>query len=333
MLDERGRRPRFSRLGWLFGGLFSGKFGLVALAVLVVGGVGLLAYEGIFGKVGSSDAPRVVRVDHPEAGRELTSVERSLAERFGIPLRLGVNGRPVVRMEDSGEVRELTPVEVEFPAGSAFEYSDSGSAWAPGPRGWGVWWDADMARNSAFETLHLGRESWVARQNEEMERALLGLEHGVRMLLELDFETWRYGQGEEFAAMMRAYVESYPFREPGYWGMIPERWVCSEKLEFELRHGVSEGCPSMDVVNGVSRVWIEIGVFAEQLMGIAEMAEFRDSQTTKQAAATNTMTEMSAAVGDLVGMRERLPEALERLRFAAEEERLSMWHEMLEGME
>ena len=331
LLDSRGRRPRFSRLKWLAGGFFSGKVGLAVLTIfLVVGGVWLV-YHRYFTTPADAGMVGMVVTSHPEAGRPLTSSEAGAATRFGDPIRLGDSGRPVVKFHSTGEVRELTPLELEFPEGSVAEERGGGVLWAPGRLGWGIWWDGQEAEDAARKHLYMDRDGWVARQNLEIARALAGLENGMVGLLGMDLENWRSGQGLGMSVYMDSFVGAYPDVSPGYWGTVGWRWMCDETLESELRHGVTEGCPSPEVSAGIGLVWTEVGLMAELLRGFAAIAAVRDIQTSKQAMVANTSNEMRLALNDLVSIRDRLPGALALLDVVAAREGLLMRHTFLEG--
>ncbi len=331
LLDNRGRRPRLSGLRWLAGGFLSGKFGMVVLATfLVIGGVWLV-YNRFFDEPAGLGGAGIVLSNHPEAGRSLTAQEAGSVARFGEPLYLGDSGRPVVKLDSTGEVRELTPLELEFPAGRVVEQRGNGVLWAPGRLGWGVWWDGEDAAEGARKHLYMDRIGWVTRQNEELARGLAGLEGGILGLANMDLEDWRGGQGRDLFAYVESYIAGYPDVSPGYWGDVGWKWVCDENLEEELRHGVSEGCPSEEVVGAISLVWMEMGVVAELLRGFAAIAAARDGLTARQAMMANASNEMSLALDDIVSVRDRLPGALALLDVVAEREGLRMRHTFLEG--
>ena len=331
LLDSRGRRPRFSRLRWLAGGFLAGKFGLAVLVIfLLVGGVWLV-YNRYFSMAADVGVVAVSGAKHPEAGRGLTASEAGAVARFGEPMHLGDSGRPVVKLDSTGEVRELTPVELEFPAGKLAEERGDGVLWSPGRLGWGIWWDGEDAADAARKHLYMDRVGWVARQNAEIAQALAGLENGMVGLAAMDLESWKVGQGERLSVYMDSFVAAYPDASPGYWGALGWKWMCDETLETELRHGVTEGCPSDDVSGAISLVWTEIGVMAELMRGFAAIAAVRDIQTAKQAMTANTSNEMRLALDDLLSVRERLPGALALLDMVSEREGLLMRHSFLEG--
>ena len=325
----RGRRPRFRKLRFLFGGWFAGKIGLAVLVVFLAVAVGAMGYERWY----SEDAREVTFVEedfiHPEAGRDLTADEAGVAARYGRPLYLGDSGLPMVRNLDTGEVRELTPVEVDFPAGVVYDETDGPGVWAPGPRGWGVWWDAGAASLDARRTLALDRRGWVERQNAEIARVLGGLEHAVDLVGEWDRDAWVVGSGTRAARHMSAMWEAYPDAMLGYWGLVPSRWWCDERLEHDLRHGVTFGCPSGEVVGAVEAVWVEVGLFIEMMTEVSELGRLRDELTARQASSLNVDRKIDLSLTDLLAIRERLPAALALLDYRADKEMLRMKHEFV----
>ena len=130
--ERRLRRRRGFRSLWL-GNWLTGSTGVAVLCIFLVPGVGWLGFRE-FGWVGSrasgfsSSGPAF-----PERVRSLTAVEHSFASCYGAPLHMGPGGRPVVRVESTGDVRELTSFEMEL---------DSPVSYLPSRRGrtgWDGW--------------------------------------------------------------------------------------------------------------------------------------------------------------------------------------------------
>ena len=110
LAEERERRRSKVRLAWP-GNWFTGRFGLVVLVVFVGGGLGWSLFQTLGARFDSRSSSAVSDVLHPESGRDLTVAEYALAEQYGQPVFLGDGGMPLIQVEATGEVREITPVE------------------------------------------------------------------------------------------------------------------------------------------------------------------------------------------------------------------------------
>ena len=327
--ERRRPRSRWRGLRFLIGGYYSGRFGLAVLAVFMTLGVGVMVYQNWFAGPSNTVSVEERGDAHPETGRPLTAQEAGMAARFGEPLYLGDQGYPVVRDRDSGEVREVTPVEVDFPSGVLFQDAEGGAVWAPGPRGWGIWWDQETVELEGRLSLRMDRDGWVARQNEELARALVGLEYATEQLALWSLDDWTSGRATGLAMFMDAYRAEYPEAKPGFWGLVPGRWYCDEQLEKDLRHGVTVGCPSGALVSALEGVWVEIGLYAETLSIVADLGRLRDGLTARQISSLNVDRSMGEAAQDLLAIRDRLPVALERLDGEAERNLVNMEHHFM----
>ena len=325
--DDGGKKPRFLGLRNTLGFLLGTKVALGLVVVVVVGGIGLLFYERVIDRDEDYEsASREVVVD-PEYGRPLNAREVGLAARWGEPMFLGKGGMPLMRVHGSGEVREVTPVEIDFPSGEFYVIEQGDVVWAPGRYGWGVWWKLDRSNELTKDVMLLGRQSWVAVQNRELDLALGRLEVGVTFLLGLELEVWRSGQGQEMLDYFEQYRREYDvWALEGNWGVVPFRWRCDGQLEIELREGITPGCPSGEVAGAVSRVWREIGMFSEELHYFARVSAMRDTMTSKSAANVNLSGEMVHLVEDLSSMENHLMDSLSELSWYASNESLVMDH-------
>lgn len=147
LAEERNRRR-----GWFWmlrGGpvagyrliLFGAVFGVIGLGYTALGlggdddpAVGRSALDGGLGSGGRSSA---VFLDEG-----VGAADYGAAIGYGQVVGEGPGGRPVVAVEGSSEVRELTEVEVEFGRGDVVREvpEKDGALWNPGPRGLGLWW-------------------------------------------------------------------------------------------------------------------------------------------------------------------------------------------------
>ena len=288
----------------------SGRAGLAVLAVAAIGGLGL----ALFGPESSGDpgfgGPEALRVSegrvHPEAGRPLAGPEVMAALPFGEPLELGPGGNPLFRHAATGEVRELTPVELEFAretAGSGVPFlpaAEAGVVWAPGPRGWGLWWSRESYVETVRPSLFFNREGWLKRQEDELRHAAGLLRESLAGVAEMEFDPWRRGVG------LLAY---YPLRElrsrhssvlvTGQWSMVPYAWVCHPEIESGLSRGVSNGCPPPGLSDAFADAWYALGWLADGLYGVARLAVAMDALSLAALYDSGLLQQQVAAVTDL----------------------------------
>ena len=116
LAEERERRLRrrrgiraFFPSSWL-----TGRAGVFILVVFLLGGLGWLGFQrwGDADRLGPGSGSPSFSSPVPERARDLTASEYSLASRYGRPLYFGTEGVPVVQVEGTGKVRELTPFEL-----------------------------------------------------------------------------------------------------------------------------------------------------------------------------------------------------------------------------
>ena len=153
--------------------LFGGRRGIFVLAGFLVVGLGWTVSDAGVPRSGPALEPVGLEAAHPEVGRQLGPAEYSTAARFGEPLRLGPGGMPELLVESTGEVREVTPVEVEFDRSGPVVFDGVGPVlWQPGPRGWGIWWVDQRARVDFSSGVRLPRVQWRDRQERELDGVL-----------------------------------------------------------------------------------------------------------------------------------------------------------------
>ena len=111
--ERRLRQRRGLRSLWL-GNWLTGRTGVVFLCIFLVVGLGWLVFQRM--DSGGSDVRAHVSAAVPERVRDLTASEHALASGYGEPLYMGPGGLPVLRFESTGQVREMTPMEVDSDA-------------------------------------------------------------------------------------------------------------------------------------------------------------------------------------------------------------------------
>ena len=203
---------------------------------------------------------------------------------FGEPRGVGVNGLPVVDHKDTGVTRELTPVEVEF-------YEDSGGdwvpflpgeegrvVWAPGPDGWGMWWEHDPVLEALSGGMVFDRRGWVEKQRSELQAAVDDLGVAVLGLMEMEFDPWRKGVSDDMYWALERVRERYPMVEAGApWSAVPSQWRCSDQLELAVWGSVTNGCPPDNLNSALSEVWGRLGAMVEELYGISRLGVAMDN--------------------------------------------------------
>ena len=195
LAEERVRRFRWWwPFDWAPGRVLTGRFGLVMLVgFLVVGAVWVMFWNG--GPDESGYGRRQVGAGGVGERRALGPLDTVRAAEFGEVLYVGENGLPVVEHSVTGVVRELTPVEWEHDAGIPFVVQDYGSGvvWAPGPRGWGMWWSLDDEVESLRTKVKFPRDRWIKKQEVELRWTAWRVSETMEVLLELDLEGLEQG--------------------------------------------------------------------------------------------------------------------------------------------
>ena len=312
LAEERLRKPRRR---WWPGNWLTGRVGAVVLVVFIVGGLGWVVTAGSnLGSDRSRESFDVVRVKDPEAGRLLTLGEQSLASSYGVPLHLGDGGLPVVRHKLTGEVREMTPVEVEFGSSEGWMSAGRGSVvWTPGPRGWGVWWEDQTERRLLRPDLAFARGGWKRKQHSELSYAVGQVSDGLRMVRGMDFDAWRTGMGPVLADRMGRLGDRYPVVDYGHWAAVPGQWVCDPELESDLNEGVTHGCPGELYLGALSDAWARVGSVVDLLEGMGKLGAEMDGMASDDLYQSELLGVQSYALGDVVNALKELKVSLERL--------------------
>ena len=257
ILAEERARPR--RMWWP-GNWLRGRAGVVAVVLFLAGSTAYLAWGWVDLPGGGVSAPAPGAADHPEAGRSLTPVEYAAGRRYGRPLFLGDGGLPMVRLDSTDEVRELTPVEMEHT--SSAPHVSAGRqdvVWTTGPRGWGLWWEEDPEGDVMNAFVEFPRMAWHERQDGELARAVDRVSLAMRFLGAMEFRPWLKGLGEPVYLISDGLRARYPVTAYGLWSEVPERWACSDTLEADLNQGVTQGCPGDEYMTALRGAWFELG--------------------------------------------------------------------------
>ncbi len=272
LAEERIRPLRWWwPLDWWPGRFLKGRLGLVVLLAFL--GVGIVwAFFWSEEGVGGGGGERVAMPAGGPVGRALSPLETGRAEVFGEPLYMGANGLPVVEHGGTGVVRELTPVEWGYDAGVAYVGQGHGrGVWAPGPRGWGIWWRLDDDVDSMRTEKKFGRDRWGEKQERELRWVASRVTAGLMVLPDLDLNHWRRGNGVRIKSETQEVRDRYGVLSTGRWEGIPGRWACDGVLERDLNQGVSLGCPGTGYQSVLGSVWVDMGAVVDHLDGIGNL--------------------------------------------------------------
>lgn len=190
------------------------------------------------------------------------------AGRYGrVTAPAGPVGLPAIEHSGTGEVREVTAIELEFPANRPYlSVGPEGVVWNPGPRGLGLWWRRDLLAELRLNRLMLDRFAWRERQYAELEYALGELSYALGQFDLIDLAAWEYGPPARIHESMTRLQARYPAaRTVGAWSAVPGQWVCDPNLERDLEGERGPGCPSAELNGQLTRTWHQVGLVAERL--------------------------------------------------------------------
>ena len=256
----------------------------------------------------------------PERGQDLSVSEYSLASRYGKPLYLGTSGVPVVQVEGTGQVRELTSFELEFD--SAFTRVPSSRGLlieVPGPRGWGMWWKDMSEANSLRSLVSFDRRSWASRQESELARVVRGISLGIQALSNVNLELWDSGSGDPLLDLTAQIKDPYPPVRHRQWSAVPGIWVCDMRLERDLHQGITPGCPGGEYLEALQDAWGRAGLVVERMEGIARLVHWMDGMSSEEFFQSNARANFSYEVLDLASDVREFDLALSRLRRVSRE--------------
>lgn len=266
-----------------------GRLGLGVLGVFLLGGL----VFAVFVRSGSGEFDGYLVWDDGSlpTGSDAVAGEATVDDvvmgwMFGEPRGVGVNGLPVVVHKDTGETRELTPVEVRFYEESggdpvAFLPGERGRVvWAPGPDGWGVWWEHDPVVEELGRGMVFDRRGWLEKQRSELQAAADDVGVAVAGLMSMEFEPWASGVSDDMYWALKSVKERYPLVEVGGpWSGVPLQWRCSDALEVAVWGSVTNGCPPDNLGDAISEVWARLGALVEEMYGVARLGVAMDNMS------------------------------------------------------
>ena len=192
------------------------------------------------------------------------------AEQYGaLVAPAGPGGLPLIKHAKTGEVREVTEVELDYPSNRPFIPVEgvAGVVWNPGPRGLGLWWQPDVREELRWHNrLLLDRFAWRERQRQELEYALGEVSYSFQQLFLVDLNYWTPGPSARIYESMTRLQARYPsVRLVGDWALIPREWVCDANLQGDLDGDWGPGCPSVELEQQLGLVWEQVGRVSERL--------------------------------------------------------------------
>ena len=299
---SRRRRPRDI---WFIGYALDNSLPLLMALVLAAGAgaVGVVAWSWT-NQERSGDAVAVnetsfeVPVLHERrpggsylAGGELNSVENLVASRFGRPLYMGDGGLPVIEVYMTGQIREMTVFEANFPSANALsvDYSDppdvapglrryekpdvdyDGVYFHPGPDGEGVWWQDPTRDSLVSRGIGVDRASWEIHQLEMLGEALPSVEAILLSYQDTDLSDWDKDWVVNVHGEAERLTERFVAGKHEEWAMVPYRFTCDGDLELERTEGVTRGCPSVLLQQALSYMWARYGKLVHSLWALARV--------------------------------------------------------------
>ena len=235
------------------------------------------------------DAPRPQGVYR--AGGDLNAVERLVAARFGRPHYLGDGGLPVIEVYHTGQIREMTEFEANFPSSQPLpvDYADPpdpapalrrynvpdrdypGIYFHPGPNGYGVWWH-DPARDSLVSrVVVVDRGEWESRQIQRLGEALPALEELLLSFQDTDLASWDQDWAVSMQRETERLAERFVAGKHDEWAMVPYQYSCSIERELEITAGVTRGCPSPVLEQALSYLWARYGKVVHSLWALSRV--------------------------------------------------------------
>ena len=319
--ERRLRRRRGFRVFFLSNWL-AGRAGVVILLAFLVGSLGWFGFQrwDDAQRLGPGSGSPSLSASVPERAQDLSASEYSLASRYGRPLYLGAGGVPVVRVEGTGQVRELTSFELEFDSAFTRVPSPGGLVIeVPGPRGWGMWWQDMSEAHSLRSLVSFDRRSWASRQEGELSRVVRGISLGMQVVSGVNLELWDPGSGDSLLDLMAQIKDPYPPVRHRHWSAAPGLWVCDLRLERDLHQGITPGCPGGEYLGALRDAWSRAGLVVERMEGIARLVHRMDGMSSEEFFQSNVRASFSYEVLDLAGDVREFDLALSRLRRVSRE--------------
>lgn len=281
-----------------------------SLILFVAGGGAFVLFggngDGDFQQVRQSRYPDL---DHSPAGR-LTVEEAVSASRYGNPVGRSRDGVPVIQVEGTGVVREITDIEVDFaakvPEGFSLTHSglphERGSEWNPGPEGLGQWWTVQPQVDAVKPQLRFERNDWLRYQERKLLEVTAELDASIASLPLLFGESWEPNAVSQIHFHAQKVINLYPEASRNrVWAGVPGRWVCDPSFDSDLKLGITLGCPDSWVLDGLMHLWDLAGNTAEQLLSLAKFGYFVDDLSISARSSGGYLGQLRASAVEVTG--------------------------------
>ena len=194
-------------------------------------------------------------------GQDIPPLQRLRWERFGRPLHIGPSGIPLIENEVSGDVREMTDMEMSFPHDVDYERdpNDRSIVFVPGPTGYAVRWWLPEVYEELPKARAYDRVGWFVVHESRLESVVGDISLGLVHISTVPPTAWDRRWGNELVDISDAITDTYAYGNSDYWTLIPGLLYCSSRLENVYRSGVTEGCPSKGYQDTVSVIWRDLG--------------------------------------------------------------------------
>ena len=268
-------------LDWLSPGAVVAMLGILVIAAGLMGARHLVQEnrETAYSEQPESYAPVSYEGEvSPQWGQQLGALEELRYRRFGLPLHYGPSGVPLIEVERTGDVRELTEMEMEFPH-DVNELSVPGApgvVYAPGATGHGVRWREPVKYRDVPASRGVDRITWFKEQERLLNGALRDVNLVVAQVALVPPGAWDKRWAEDVQASVDAVNEKYVAGDPDQWMLAGYRIRCNRQLDLEYRQGLTEGCPTAAYRDAVAMVWLHLGNVVDTVRRLAE-AELLES--------------------------------------------------------
>lgn len=273
-----GRRPRsFWWLADLRGRLGPGI--VIAFLLVVVLTAGLLVFRYFYLK---PDEPAVAAVPsifdgEPTAnyGRPLSPAVRLRLARYGIPLHMGPNGVPLIRERLTGDVREVTELELQHPESSdpVPSAANADVVTVPGPHGTGVMWWEPRHLQDLPEPRYVDRVRWYQHQERQLNALTVDLVLVIDYVVSTPADRWDDRWGVGLVDLTTAITDKYAFGNPDYWSFASRFISCDSALDLAMTSGIGSSCPSQSFAATVDQVYVAAGHIVGRLERVGRAAQ------------------------------------------------------------
>ena len=281
--SARNARYRPTRMPWWIAAVLDrmspGLLLVLMLALVVIGGLlGARAAlqnreaELARGKPVSSEPVSYDGLVSERWGTKLSPMLEQRYARYGVPLHVGPRGVPLLQNPETGAVRELTELEMDFPhdAESLPVPGVSGVVYAPGGTGHGVRWREPAKLQDLPKLRSVDRMTWFQEQDLLLRDAIRDVKMAMAQVAHAPASSWDRHWAEGLQATAQAINKKYAGGDPEQWKFAGYVIRCDPQLDRDYRAGLTQGCPSPEYRDAVAQVWVHLGELVEIMRRLAE---------------------------------------------------------------